>query len=84
MEDLPREMEAEFGETDFTDENIALLLEAINALSDEDKEIVRLRFWEKMEWIDIGKLLNKPAKTLSKQHTRIIEKLKKRMLKKYF
>ena len=49
---------------------------AISKLSEKDREIIRLKYWEDLSNKEIGDILNVSAKTVSNRHSLSLKKLK--------
>ena len=49
---------------------------AISKLSEKDREIIRLKYWEDLSNKEIGDILNISAKTVSNRHSLSLKKLK--------
>jgi RNA polymerase sigma-70 factor (ECF subfamily) len=57
-------------------EEAARLSAALAKLSDEDREVIRLRNWEDRSFVEIGRLLGRTADSARKHWARAIERLK--------
>lgn len=52
---------------------------AISKLSDKDREIIRLKYWEDLSNKEIGEILHISAKTVANRHSLSLKKLKELM-----
>lgn len=74
------QMIGENGEND-SDENQKLLLKVLGKLSDDEMQIIELRFFEKRAFVEVGEILSITENNAKVRTYRILEKLKQLLLK---
>lgn len=69
-------------EIDLHEEHRAVLLETLNDMSDEDVELIELRFFEKRSFKEIAQILNITESNAKVKTYRLLDKMRKKMTDK--